>query len=155
MSTVAWVPLTVADIEARIPSVALAALRERHNLDGVDPLSVLIRDTVARVRQSIASCEDYVLDATSTTVPPELLDDAAWIVCCAIMLRVPEVMPTTDDHRTRLRLAEDNLAKVAACDLAISTPTTTGTSTAQSTGGVSVIRSRPNIITRDRLRGLF
>jgi hypothetical protein len=155
MSTVAWVPLTVADIEARIPSVALAALRERHNLDGTDPLSVLIRDTVARVRQSIASCEDYVLDATTNTIPPELLDDAAWIVCCAIVLRVPDVMPTTEDHRSRLRLAEENLAKVAACDLAISTPTTAGTSTAQSTGGVSVVRTRTNVNTRTRLSGLL
>lgn len=155
MSTVAWVTLTAADIEARIPSVALAALRERHNLDGTDPLSVLIRDTVARVRQSIASCDDYVLDATTSTIPPELLDDAAWIVSCAILLRVPDVMPTTDDHRTRLRLAEDNLAKVAACDLAISTPTTAATNTAQSTGGVSVVRSRTNLNTRSRLSGLL
>jgi hypothetical protein len=155
MATVAWITLTAADIEARIPSAALAALRERFNLDGTDPLAVLIADTVARVRQAIATCEDYVLSADPATIPPELRDDAAWIVCCAILLRVPEVMPITDDHRTRLRLAEDNLAKVAACDLAIGTPTTAGDATTQTTGGVSVVRSRSQLNTRDRLRGLI
>lgn len=150
-----WITLTAADIEARIPSNALAALRERFNLDGTDPLTVLISDVTARVRQAVASCDDYVLDATAGTIPPELRDDAAWIVVCAIMLRVPDVMPTTDDHRARLKLAESRLEKVAACELAVTTPTTAGTSTVQPTGGASVVSSRPRFNTRDRLSGLM
>lgn len=155
MATVPWITLTVSDIEARIPANALAALRERFNLEGTDPLTVLIADTVARVRQSIATCYDYVLDSTAGTIPPELRDDAAWIVVCGIMLRVPDVMPTTEDHRARLKLAEDRLAKVAACELAVSTPETAGESTAQSTGGVSVVSRRDRIVTREKLAGLM
>ena len=150
-----WITLTVADIEARIPANALAALRERFNLEGTDPLTVLISDVTARVRQAVASCDDYVVDATAGTIPPELRDDAAWIVVCAIMLRVPDVLPTTEDHRARLKLAEANLAKVAACELAVSTPTTAAASTVQATGGVSVVASRSRLNTRERLSGLF
>lgn len=151
----AWTAITAADIEARIPANALAALRERYNLDGTDPLAAQIADVVARVRGAVASCSSYQVDADAATVPPELRDDAAWLVCAGIMLRVPDVMPMTEDHRARVTLAEKRLEKVASCDLAISTPSTAVDSATQSTGGVQLVSHTDRRNTRARLNGLL
>lgn len=150
-----WTAITAADIEARIPANALAALRERYNLDGTDPLAVLIADTVARIRGAVSSCDDYTLDADTTRIPGELKDDAAWIVAGAIMLRVPEVMTPTEDHRTRIRQAEDRLIQVSKCEFAIGDPGTPATDAVQSTGGVTLVSSSPRRNTREKLSGLL
>ncbi len=151
----AWSAITPADIEARIPANALAALRERFNLDGTDPLAAQIADVVARVRGAVASCDSYQVDSDTTTVPPELRDDAAWLVCGGIMLRVPDAMPMTDDHRKRVELAEARLEKVAKCELAISTPASPVDSGTQSTGRVEFIGANTRLNTRTKLSGLL
>jgi hypothetical protein len=150
-----WITLTTADIEARIPANLLAAIREQYNEEGTDPLNVLIADVTSRVRGAVATCDQYVLDSVATTIPPELRDDAAWLVVGAIMLRLGEATPISDRLNSRLEQAEEHLKAVAACDLAVSKPANAGADPMQSVGGVSVVRKRPNIVTRERLSGLI
>jgi hypothetical protein len=150
-----WIPLSVADIEARVPSNVLATLRERYNLEGSDPLALLITDAVARVRQSIATCDDYTLDSNTTTIPAELREDACWLVIANLAPRVPEVYALTDAHRDRIKSAEDRLKEVAACRLAISAPETAAPVAVQITGGATLVSSKPRRNTRETLSGLF
>lgn len=150
-----WIPLTPADIEARVPSNVLATLRERFNLEGSDPLVVLIADAVARVRQAIATCDDYTLDADTTKIPTELREDACWLVIANLAPRVPEVYAMTEAHMARVKSAEDRLKEVAACRLSVSLPDSPATSTVQATGGFSLVSSSPRRNTRETLSGLF
>ena len=151
----AWVAITTADIEARMAAPLMAAIREQYTESGGDPMAVVIADITLRVRGAVATCDQYSVDATETLIPPELRDDAAWLVVHSLMLRLPDATPVPESIVERVKGAEKRLEMVAACKFGVSSPATPTVSTLQTIGGVSVVRTRPQLTGRAGNAGLL
>jgi hypothetical protein len=118
-----WLAPTVADIENALQAPEVAALREAVLGDSqADPVGTAIASVVPRVRGFIASRSGNRLDQDQTLVPPELFQDTVWLVIQALKARLGYGTPFTDDQKTLLRRAEDDLKKVATGDLRVSPP---------------------------------
>lgn len=151
-----WSTITGIDVEARIPANLLAVVRERFNDAGTDPMPVIIRDVIARVRGAVASCRNYHLDQDTTLLPPELVDDAAYLVVGGLLLRLGEATPIGDALKTRIEHAETRLLAVAKCEYSVSSPENPqGSPSAQPIGKVSQVSGEPRRNTPARLSGLL
>lgn len=152
----AWTAITAADIEARIPAVVLATIRERYVDEQADPLAAIIADVTALVRGRIASNRAYSMDADATLLPPELKDDACWLCIEALKLRLGDATPITEAEKNRLADARKQLEAVAKGDLTVSVPTNPlPAPTEQSGAKVSVVSGNQRRIGRDLMRGLM
>jgi hypothetical protein len=141
MAGIQWVTIAPDDILGALNATEMRALSEAHVENGqTDPITAAIRVVIARVRGSILSWQHNQIDRDATLIPPELLDDAIWLVIQRLKLRFPaEKVQLTDAQKERIKTAEERLNKITTGDLRISAPLNPSSQTAQVSGGIEVI----------------
>ena len=152
----AWIAITPADIEARVPSVVLSTLRERYVDASADPLVSITADVTALVRGRISSNKAFALDQDETLIPPELKDDACWLIVEALKLRMPDAAPISDREANRIADARKQLEAVAQGHIVVSIPANPQASpSAQSDARIAVVSGSPRRVGRQIIRGLM
>ena len=152
----AWIAITPADVEARIPSIVLATIRERYVDEQADPLLAIIADVTALVRGRVASNRAYALDLDETLLPPELKDDACWLCIEALKLRLGDATPINEAEKARIADARKQLDAVAKGDISVSLPANPeATPSIQSDARVTQVSGAPRRVGREIIRGLM
>lgn len=151
-----WIKITEADIEARMPSTAMATLRERYVDAATDPLVLIIADITSIVRGRVDSNDAYQVDVDATLIPPELKDDACWLCVEGLKLRIADVAPISDCEANRIAEARKSLDKVTKGELSISIPDNPRSGHEVQMGNkISMVSGNPRRNTRERLSGLL
>jgi hypothetical protein len=115
------VTIAVADLNDYLVAAQMTALRTAALGSGQsDPFTNAMHDRCNYVRNRIAG--RVQLSATAYAVPPELKTQTCYLVIEAMQTRLP-VLRLTEDQRTAVRRAYDDLAIAGTDDFPISTAT--------------------------------
>jgi hypothetical protein len=151
----AWITIAVSDLNDYLVAAQVNALRSAALGSGQsDPFTNVMQAVTNRVRAKILSCDRNQVSATSYEVPPELKTQTIWLILEAMQSRIPG-LKLTDEQKTLVTKAEKDLDDVAACDFAITTPTTPLTPSGVARGNeVELVSSRTRTATPAKLAGL-
>lgn len=137
--SVAWVVITTDDLYSRLVAGQLDALRNSAlgtlmnnpqtgaaQTGGTDDVfNTIMPDTVARIRQYIASNPRNQLSETDNSIPPECKWMTVWLVLQDMVGRLSIAMPLNDDQKRQIDAANkdmDRLRSIQPPWLAVSTP---------------------------------
>ena len=137
--SVTWVVLTTDDIYSRLVGPQVDALRNAalgtlmntpqtgaSQSGGTDDVfNSVMPDTVARIRQYIASNPRNALSQTDNSIPPECKWMAVWLVLQDMIARLSIAIPLNADQQKQVTTANQDLDKLRNIQppwLAISTP---------------------------------
>ena len=144
-----WIRIETADVYSALQAPELDSLRTAAlAVTQGDPVLDAIAVVVPRVRGFIASHPGNKIDQDATLIPPELFQDAVWLVIQALKIRLGDAVPFSDSQKTILTRAESDLHQVALGDLRVSIPQNPETTPSIQSGGGAEIAS-----TRTRLFG--
>jgi hypothetical protein len=120
-----WRAITEVDLLTRISGPELAALRAAAlKLAQADPIAATIAQVTRRVRRAVQSCVWNILDADTTKIPEDLLSEALDLIVWEIMKRPGcTIIDNAGARKDANQAAIDMLARVAACDEKIESPT--------------------------------
>ena len=153
-----WVHVTLADVQACIPTEALSLAQTRAAQRQLpDPFTVHQPKVVARVRNKVAAAPGARLSADALAVPPELAGQTALLIGHAIVLPVSTAQPDLfgSDLQAAVKQAETDLDDASAGRFAVSLPDDPlPANPTASAGPVQTVGGLPREATRDSLRGL-
>jgi hypothetical protein len=155
--SVAWVTVAASDLDTYLTGIKVDALQTAALSAGqTDPFIDAHVDVIARIRNKIKSCSNYVVSATANTIPPELKSAACWLILEAMNARVglSRGIQLTEDQKTLIKKFEDDLTAISKCDLVVSTPTDPEENNVQAGPPMVVISSSPRVCTRASMNGL-
>lgn len=152
-----WKPVLEADVLRTVMSPLLDAQRSAAIAVGqVDPLPDAIVEAVAKVRAAIQSCATNSVSVDATCVPVSLRDVACWLVLERVARRLSAIKLTPDQMKG-IEEARGELDRVAACKLAVETPSEVlSPASVQRGGGASVVAADESVrtTTRNQMSGL-
>jgi len=142
-----WIPITTADVYSALQAPELDSLRTAAlAVTQGDPVLDAIAVVVPRVRGFIASHPGNKIDQDATLIPPELFQDAVWLVIQALKIRLGDAVPFSDSQKTILTRAEADLHQVALGQLRVSIPQNPEvTPSIQSGGGAEIASTRTRL----------
>ncbi|MBN1671206.1 MAG: hypothetical protein JXR37_09250 [Kiritimatiellae bacterium] len=147
-----WLAITEELLKKHFSSTELETYRAAAVADGeTDPIAQVISNITNRVRASVASCPQNVVDSDSTTIPDELLGAACDLIAWEIMKRPGGVMMDPEGARElAYKEALKLLTRVEDCRFRIENPVTGDAS------GVAVqeVNSETRTATRSSMDGL-
>ncbi len=150
-----WIQIEADDLNDYLAGFQVKALREKALASGQDdPLPEIITDVAGQIRLEIQGSGCNQLSRTAYALPPELKRHACALIIEAAQGRLP-VLKLTDDQIRAADNARSYLRRVARGEVPVSGPEDPEeTPSAQGGGGLDVVRSRPDRLTAERLRGL-
>ncbi len=157
-TTIPWVYVTLADVQACILAEALSLAQQRAaQRQQPDPFTALMPKIVARVRNKAASAQGNKISSDPLKVPPELADQTALLIGYAIALPLTTSNAFTigDEMKAAVRQAEKDLTDVASGAFKISLPDDAfDASPVSSSGPIQTVGGNCRQATRESLRGL-
>ncbi len=138
----AWQTLTIADLQAaRHAELVDAVQRKAKAIGQADPIPVAIAKVVAEVRGVIAFSGRYSVDATTTTIAPNLADLCVQKISRSLMPRIGRAL--TEDEKAEEKVYQKRLEDLRDGSWPVDEPTTPATD-----APVAVRKSRPSIAER-------
>lgn len=137
----AWVAIGADDVAGVITEGELSEYRSRSiTATQPDPVAAAIAAVTSGIRGVLAP--QNILDADTTTLPPELFDDGVWLVAERILGRFPD-RPLTDLRKDRIRRAVEALDDYRTGKRKVSyTANPEAAPGHQSVGGATVVPTR-------------
>lgn len=126
-----WRTITDDDVYASANDAEVRALRTAllHSQPGdgdeappipqADPLSTIIAQVTAHVRDAIRSCPDNRLSPQSDEVPSSLIPIVIDIILYRLGQRLSRTLTITDDRRDAWQSAQRHLRDIATCRFAV------------------------------------
>ena len=148
MPAVAWITLTIAQLDTAKAAALVDALQSAALADGQpDPLPEIIAGVTSRIRAEIAAGGRTVLDADGTKVPPSLKSLALRMVLREGQSRLNAggAFPLSDDEREEWRQDVRYLERIARGDITVEESTNP-----ESTPTVQAAVPSPKICERER-----
>lgn len=153
-----WRAITEADLQRHVLNPKLNAARTAALAPGqADPLAQTIADTTAEIRAAIQTCRNNAVSSDTTTVPPEWVKWACYLVIAALQTRLAGALKLDEDQRKQVERAEDRLDEVRNCKLAVTVPSEPlSVPSVQRAGGASVVAADTTVrtATREQMSGL-
>jgi phage gp36-like protein len=150
-----WLKPTVADIETRLVSAELSAVRAlAQKADKPDPLPSIILNTVREMRGYIGACERNKL-GPADTVPEQLLGTALAIIRFRLLNYIPTDVLETDPRRREYDTAIALLRSVAACDFSVEQPEEAGPEKMPTGSGAQLVHRTRLRFGRSSTRNLY
>src|SRR5690606_36026015 len=129
---------TAEDLQSIVVAEQLDALREEALGDTQgDPFAAIAPAIVAEVRAYIASNPANVVDADTTTIPPELKLRVLYMILGPMLGRLGIAL--TEDQRKQLDIAHSTLVALREKKLVVSKPDDAIAPEVQSPGGVEAV----------------
>lgn len=158
MSEAIWKPVLEADMQRHVLNPKLDAARTAALAPGqVDPMPGAIADTVAEIRAAIQTCQRNSVSSDATTVPPEWVKWACYLIAAALQTRLAGALKLDEDQKKQIERAEERLDEVRNCKLAVTAPSEAlETASVQRAGGASVVEADASVrtTTREQMSGL-
>lgn len=150
-----WQALTTADL-AILPQLLELVQRQHPDDEGAAAIASAITRVTRYVRGCIASRPGGQNDADPALLPPELIEDAAWLVFEELLLPLAQMFDLADTQKTRIASARTTIRKdVPAGTMRVSQPDNPeATPGIQSAHGAAIVASETRNATREKLKGL-
>ena len=145
-----WIKITIEDLYIYLAAPQVDALRRCALAKSQqDPVEEAIRNTALNIRAYVASNKRNSLNQQTSTIPPELKNEACILALEIAQLRIPGLKLTSDQVHLADQ-ARNKLQKVATGEFVISIPSDRVLGTEKA---VTVIASRPNNVNGKTLKG--
>jgi hypothetical protein len=145
-----WINITIEDLYAYLVAVQVDVLRRcALAKNQSDPVEKIIEDISLKIRAQIASSRKNSLSQRPYALPPQLKSEACILILEVAQTRIPGLKLTAD----QIRLADQarlQLQKIAHGEIAIAMPDDRQLGSQKS---VTVVHSRPKIVTNTQLKG--
>lgn len=149
----AWNVIVVGDLSDYLVADQLTALREAALGEGQDdPFTRLMHDRCNYVRNRIS--QRIQISQTPYAVPPELKTCACMLIIEVMSVRLSVAIELTEDQKTLVKRAYDDLDIAGTDKFPISTPDDPVQPAVQSGGGVRVVNKTTRHATSDTMKGL-
>jgi hypothetical protein len=151
----AWLTISLSDLNDYLVGAQVNALNSTALAGGQsDRFTHTMTDMVNRIRTKIGGCPRNHISATPLTVPPELKWVACYLIIEAMQAGIPGLR-ISDDQRTQIQRANDQLMRIADCREVVSLPNDPLNPVDVQRGGQSQLVSRSRrIASPHQTRGL-
>lgn len=154
----AWVSITIGDVRAEAAASRIEGSVSTDIAEIETHFETLRAGIVAEIRAKIGTHPTNALDADTDTVPPEWKGFACLRILSRMLSRLGQGEESsfrlTEDQRRELERRLDDLDRVAEGKLAVTQPSTAGTSEIGSLAAGVAIGGRTRRYSRDALEGL-
>jgi len=153
--SVAWIVVTVDDLDDYLVAKAMDALRTKKLRVGqVDPFTTVMHAVADRIRAEIRGCDRNQVSETAYAIPPSLKQIACLMIVEAMQGRLPGVT-LNDGQQEMLRDGRRYLERISRCDVPIEMPEDPEeTPTTQSGTVGKMVTYRTRVATREKMIGL-
>jgi hypothetical protein len=149
----AWITITDTDLMADRYSAWVTSVQAKAAAAGQsDPTPTMIANVTAEIRGMIGFRSPQLLDATTTTVPPNLKSLAVDKI--GRMLKLWLNVTLTEGELADERIYQKRLEDLRDGKWPVDVPINAAPPTAQAGTGAELVRSARRQMTRERLRGL-
>lgn len=117
-----WIVIAAADLNDYAVGAKLNAARTAALAAGqADTFAAVMADVAGSSRQKFRS-GGYKVSATANSIPPELKGQICWLVIEKLVVRLGRGLALSEDEKTLVKDAKDDINKVADGKLDISAP---------------------------------